>query len=55
VQQRTLNRGKTFAVAGATAVGLVLFTRQFGLFGFSVGGDDPGENPPPISSRGWWP
>jgi hypothetical protein len=55
VQQRTLNRGKTFAVAGASVVGLVLFTRQFGLFGFSVGGDSTIENPPPISSRGWWP
>jgi len=55
VQARTLNRGKTFAVAGAAVVGIVLFTRQVGLFGFSVGGDDPGDPPPPISSRGWWP
>lgn len=55
VQTRTLNKGKTFAVAGAAVVGLVLFTRQVGLFGFSVGGDNPDEQPPPISSRGWWP
>jgi hypothetical protein len=55
VQQRTLNRGKTFAVAGAAVVGLVVLSRQFGLFGFSVGGNTPVEQPPPISSRGWWP
>jgi hypothetical protein len=55
VHTRTLNRGKTYLVAGAAVAGLVVFTRQFGLFGFSVGGDDPGEELPPISSRGWWP
>lgn len=55
VQTRTLNRVKTFAVAGAAVVGLVLFTREFGLLGFSVGGSDPDEQPPPVSSRGWWP
>jgi hypothetical protein len=55
VHTRTLNKGKTFAFAGAAVVGLVVFTRQFGLFGFSVGGLDSGENPPPVSSRGWWP
>ena len=56
VQQRTLNRGKTLVVAGATVAGLVLFTRQFELFGFSVGGDGPDTGPPPpTSSRGWWP
>lgn len=55
VQTRTLNRAKTFAVAGAAVVGIVVFTRQFGLFGFSVGGDGGEEPPPPISSRGWWP
>jgi hypothetical protein len=56
VQQRTLNRGKTFLVAGATVAGLVVFTRQFGLLGFSTGGDEePIEPPPPVSSRGWWP
>lgn len=56
VQARTLNRTRTFVVAGAVAVGLVVFTRQFELFGFSVGGSNPpGEPPPPISSRGWWP
>jgi hypothetical protein len=55
VQARTLNRAKTFAVAGAVVAGLVVFTKQFGLLGFSVGGSKPIENPPPISSRGWWP
>ena len=55
VQTRTLNRGKTYLVAGAVVTGIVLFTRQFELFGFSVGGDGDSEEPPPISSRGWWP
>lgn len=56
VRARTLNRAKTFAVAGAAVAGLVVFTRQFGLFGFSIGGDGNGpEPPPPVSSRGWWP
>jgi len=54
VQTRTLNRGKTYLAAGAAVAGVVLFTRSFGLFGFSVGGDDPGDQPPPVSSRGWW-
>lgn len=55
VQTRTLNRTRTFLVAGAAVAGLVVFTREFGLFGFATGGDDPGEPPPPVSSRGWWP
>ena len=55
VQQRTLNRGRTFLFAGATVAGLVVFTRQFGLLGFSTGGEEPIEPPPPVSSRGWWP
>ena len=55
VSARTLNRTKTFAVAGAVVVGLVVFTRQFELFGTSVGGDSVPGGPPPISSRGWWP
>jgi hypothetical protein len=54
VQTRTLNRGRTYLVAGAAVVGLVVFTKSFGLFGFSAGGLDPGEQPPPASSRGWW-
>lgn len=54
VQTRTLNRGKTYLVAGGAVVGLVLFTRQFGLFGFSVGGESEEEQPPPASSRGFW-
>ena len=54
VEQRILNRGKTYLVAGAAVVGVVVFTRQFGLFGFSVGGDNEGEQPPPASSRGFW-
>lgn len=55
VHTRTLNRGKTSLVAGAAVVGLVVFTRQFSLFGFSSGGPDDREEPPPASSRGWWP
>lgn len=55
MQTRTLNRGKTVMLAGAAVAGVVLFTRQFELFGFSVGGDDEPEPPPPVSSRGWWP
>ena len=55
VQTRTLNRGKTYLAAGATVVLLVLFSRSFDLLGFSTGEEDPDENPPPISSRGWWP
>ena len=54
VQLRTLSRGKTWLVAGTVTVGLVVFARSFGLLGFSVGGTDPGEPPPPQSSRGWW-
>ena len=54
VQTRTLDRGKTYLVAGGAVVGLVLFTRSFGLFGFSVGGDSNEEEPPPASSRGFW-
>ncbi|HEX6944452.1 MAG TPA: hypothetical protein VF128_16110 [Gemmatimonadaceae bacterium] len=55
VQSRTLNRGKTILVSGAAVAGLVLFTRQFELFGFSTGDDSPGDSIPPASSRGWWP
>ena len=55
VQTRTLNRGKTYLVTGAAVVGVVLFSKSIDLFGFSTGDDEPGENPPPISSRGWWP
>jgi hypothetical protein len=55
VQSRTLDRGKTYLLAGSALVGIVLFTTQFDLLGFSTGGDDTGEQPPPISSRGWWP
>lgn len=55
VATRTLNRGKTTLVAGAAVVGLVVFTRQFGLLGFSVGGEGPSDSLPPVSSRGWWP
>jgi len=55
VQARTLNRGKTFLVASAAVAGVVLFAKSFELLGFSTGGDGPDDNPPPISSRGWWP
>lgn len=55
VQARTLNRGKTSLFAGAAVAGVVLFARTFDLLGFSTGGDGPDvNNPPPISSRGWW-
>jgi hypothetical protein len=54
VQARTLNRGKTYLVAGAAVAGLVVFTKSFGLFGFSAGGEDTVEPPPPATSRGWW-
>jgi len=55
VQARTLNRGKTYLVAGAAVVGVVLFTKEFGLLGFASESGPPDENPPPVSSRGWWP
>ena len=55
VQTRTLNRGKTYLLAGAVGVGLVLFTTQFDLLGFSSEERDGEEPPPPITSRGWWP
>jgi hypothetical protein len=55
VQTRTLNRARTFLIAGAAVAGVVVFTKQFGLFGFATGGDDQVEPPPPVSSRGWWP
>lgn len=54
VQTRTLNRGKTYVVAGAAVVGLVMFTREFGLLGSWAGGGDDTPPPPPASSRGWW-
>jgi hypothetical protein len=54
VQARTLNRGKTYLVVGATVAGVIVFSRSLGLFGFSTDGSDSGEQPPPVSSRGWW-
>lgn len=55
VQTRTLNRGKTYLVAGGVVAGLVLFTKTFDLLGFATGGEDNGPpDPPPVSSRGWW-
>jgi hypothetical protein len=55
VQTRTLNRSRTYLVAGTAVVGLVLFAKSFDLLGSFVGGSDPAEPPPPASSRGWWP
>jgi hypothetical protein len=55
VQTRTLNRGKTYLFAGAAVAGIYLFTTQFDLFGFASDNGNPGENPGPVSSRGWWP
>ena len=54
VQARTLNRGKTYLVAGAAVAGLVVLSKSFGLFGFSTDGADSSEPPPPVSSRAWW-
>jgi hypothetical protein len=55
VQTRTLNRPRTFLVAGAVVGGVVLFTTQFDLLGFASQSDNGEEEPGPISSRGWWP
>jgi hypothetical protein len=55
MQSRTLNRGKTYFVAGAAVVGIVLFTSQFDLLGFASDNGGTDSLPPPISSRGWWP
>lgn len=55
VRTRTLNRGKTYLMAGAVVGGVVLFTTQFDLFGFASEQRPGEEPPPPISSRGWWP
>jgi len=55
VQTRTLNRGKSVLVSGVAVAGLVVLTRQFGLFGFSSGGEGSVDSIPPVSSRGWWP
>lgn len=54
VQTRTLNRTRTYLAAGAAVVGMVLFTKAFGLDGLFIGGNDPGDDIPPTSSRGWW-
>jgi hypothetical protein len=55
VQTRRVNRGKTYLLAGAVAVGLYVFTTQIDLFGFASDNGGDGEPLPPISSRGWWP
>ena len=55
VQTRTLNRPRTFLMAGAIVGGVVLFTTQFDLLGFASQDNDPGDPPGPVSSRGWWP
>ena len=55
VQMRTLNRAKTYLMAGAVAAGVYLFTTQFDLLGFASDNGGNEEPPPPISSRGWWP
>jgi hypothetical protein len=53
VEARNLNRGRTYLVAGAVAVGVVLFLKGTNLFGDFIGGTDPPPDPPPSSSRGW--
>jgi hypothetical protein len=55
LQTRTLNRGRTYLMAGAVLGGLVLFTSQFDLLGFASQSNPGGEEPGPASSRGWWP
>lgn len=53
MEARTLNRAKTYLVAGAVTVGVVLFLKSTNLFGSYSGGGDPIVEPPPIQSRGW--
>jgi hypothetical protein len=55
VESRTLNRARTLLVTGAAVGGILVFTKQFGLLGFSTGGEGPIDSIPPASSRGWWP
>jgi hypothetical protein len=55
VQTRTLNRARTYLVAGAVVGGLAWFTTQFDLLGFGREPAEEPEPPGPISSRGWWP
>lgn len=55
MQTRTLNRPRTFLMAGAVVAGSVLFASQFDLFGFASQSDPDIDEPGPISSRGWWP
>jgi hypothetical protein len=53
VQARSLNRGKTYLVAGAAVVGLVYLVKTTDLFGSFLGGVDPPDIPPGgQSSRG---
>lgn len=54
VQARTLNRAKTYLVAGSVAVGVAIFIASADLFGSFIGGSDPDPDPGPITSRGWW-
>ena len=54
VQSRTLNRAKTYLVAGSVVLGVTLFIKSNDLFGSFIGGGDPPPDPPPLSSRGWW-
>jgi hypothetical protein len=54
VQTRTLNRGKTWMAVGAATAGFVAFAVSFDLFGGFIGGQESPEDPPPLSSRGWW-
>lgn len=54
VQTRTLNRPRTYLAAGVAVVGLVLFSKAFGLDGLFIGGSDQPGDPDAQSSRGWW-
>jgi hypothetical protein len=54
IQARTLNRGKTYLVAGGAVAGLIVLSKSLGLLGFATDGSDSNEQPPPVSSRVWW-
>jgi hypothetical protein len=54
MHSRSLNKGRTWLVTGAAAVGLIYFMTSTELFGSYYGGEDPPGPPPGQSSRGWW-
>jgi len=54
MQARTLNKGRSYIVAGAAVAGIVLLMTSNDLFGGFIGGGDSPDPPPGQSSRGWW-